>query len=58
MPITQEQLNKYSEREDCEHARNDKLCEKCGGDGFIEKTEWSGDDDSYEVKVKCECLED
>lgn len=30
-------------------------CEHCEGKGVIEKTEWSGTDDSYHVTVKCVC---
>ncbi len=33
-------------------------CEICEDKGFIEKTEWSGTDDSYDVEVKCQCQED
>ena len=35
-----------------------KECEKCEGKGYIEKTEWSGTDDSYDVEVRCVCNED
>ncbi len=33
-------------------------CEICEDRGFIQKTEWSGTDDSYDVEVKCQCQED
>ena len=33
-------------------------CEKCKDTGYITKTEWTGEDQSYEVEVKCECSED
>ena len=33
-------------------------CEKCEDKGFYEKTEWSGEDDSYDITVRCACNED
>jgi hypothetical protein len=33
-------------------------CSICEDKGFIEKTEWSGTDDSYDVAVRCQCSED
>ena len=33
-------------------------CEICQDKGFIEKTEWSGTDDSYDVTIRCECAYD
>ncbi len=33
-------------------------CTVCEDEGTISKTEWTGTDDSYEVKVKCVCNED
>lgn len=34
------------------------ICPSCLGKGFVEKTEWVGTDDSYEVSVRCVCNED
>lgn len=33
-------------------------CEKCNDTGFIEDTEWSGEDDSYPVTKRCSCNQD
>lgn len=33
-------------------------CDICKDEGFIEKTEWSGTDDSYDITIKCECQND
>ena len=30
-------------------------CEVCEDKGYVEKTEWSGTDNSYDVEVKCSC---
>lgn len=39
-------------------ARDQKFdCSICKDKGFIEKTEWTGTDDSYDVQVRCECNE-
>ena len=38
--------------------KKEKVCGDCGGVGFIMKTEWVNDDDSYDVEVRCECNED
>ena len=37
---------------------NTPKCKECNDEGVIEKTEWTGDDESYEVVVKCMCQED
>jgi hypothetical protein len=33
-------------------------CDTCEDKGYVEKTEWSGTDDSYDITVKCACQED
>jgi hypothetical protein len=33
-------------------------CSICEDKGFITKTEWSGDDEDYEVTFPCECSQD
>ena len=33
-------------------------CEVCEDKGFIEKTEWSGTDDSYDITIRCNCSYD
>lgn len=33
-------------------------CQICEDTGIVTKTEWSGDDDSYEVEAHCKCQED
>jgi hypothetical protein len=33
-------------------------CDICKDEGFIEKTEWSDTDSSYDVTIKCECAYD
>lgn len=30
-------------------------CGLCEGSGFVQKTEWSGTDDSYDVDFPCVC---
>lgn len=30
-------------------------CERCEDKGYIEKTEWVGEDDSYDITIRCEC---
>lgn len=33
-------------------------CEECQDTGIITKTEWVGDDQSYDIEVKCICRSD
>lgn len=33
-------------------------CKICEDKGYIVKTEWVGDDESYDVEIKCVCQED
>jgi hypothetical protein len=33
----------------------DYKCEDCKDTGYVEKTEWTGTDDSYDITVRCEC---
>lgn len=35
-----------------------KVCKFCEGTGIVTKTEWVGDDDSYDVEKKCVCQEE
>lgn len=37
--------------------RKAPACENCEGKGFIEKTEWVGDDTSFDIEVRCICKE-
>lgn len=31
------------------------LCDTCEDTGYVTKTSWAGEDESYDVEVKCAC---
>lgn len=45
-------------REGCNCLCGEYHCLVCNGEGIVTKTEWTGDDQSYDIEVKCECNED
>lgn len=50
-------MKEKAHKELCERESEPK-CEYCQDTKVISKTEWVGDDDSYEVELKCVCNEE
>jgi len=46
-----EEMEKVAHEEEC--ADEKVKCEFCKDTGYITKTEWVGEDSSYDVEVKC-----
>lgn len=55
----QNEVNEYVESELGKPSNTIKYkCDDCKDTGFCQKIEWTGDDDSHEVEIKCGCQED
>lgn len=48
--------DEYEEK--CSTCYSNLKCKICHDTGIIEKTEWTGDDQSYDVEKKCSCQEE